>query len=114
MAKIAFIGLGNMGAPMAANLVKAGHEVKGFDLVEAQRAAAAATGVTIAGGAREAVAGADAVVTMLPAGRHVIASWSEFLGAAPTGSLYHRLLDDRRRQRQARARGRRGGGRADA
>src|SRR5271166_1259525 len=79
MSKIAFLGLGNMGAPMAANLVKAGHAVAGFDLVEAQRTAAAATG--------EAVAGADAVVTMLPAGRHVLASWSEFLGAAPKGSL---------------------------
>ena len=87
MSKIAFLGLGNMGAPMAANLVKAGHAVAGFDLAEAQRTAAAATGVTIAGGAREAVAAADAVVTMLPAGRHVIASWSEFLGAAPKGSL---------------------------
>jgi 3-hydroxyisobutyrate dehydrogenase len=87
MAKIAFLGLGNMGAPMAANLIKAGHAAKGFDLGEAQRTAAAATGVTIAGGAREAVAGADAVVTMLPAGRHVIASWSEFLDAAPKGSL---------------------------
>ncbi len=87
MSKVAFIGLGNMGAPMAANLVKAGHAVLGFDLVEAQRTAAAATGVTIAAGAREAVAGADAVVTMLPAGRHVIASWSEFLDAAPKGSL---------------------------
>ena len=87
MSKVAFLGLGNMGAPMAANLVKAGHAVAGFDLIEAQRTAAAAAGVTIAGGAREAVAQADAVVTMLPAGRHVIASWSEFLDAAPKGSL---------------------------
>ncbi|MBV8105048.1 MAG: 3-hydroxyisobutyrate dehydrogenase [Hyphomicrobiales bacterium] len=87
MSKIAFIGLGNMGAPMAANLVKAGHAVMGFDLLEAQRAAAALTGVTIAGAARQAVAGADAVLTMLPAGRHVIASWTEFLDAAPKGSL---------------------------
>src|SRR5580658_1402020 len=87
MSKIAFIGLGNMGAPMAANLVKAGHSVAGFDLVEAQGAAAEATGVTIARSAREAVAGVDAVMTMLPAGRHVIASWSEFLDAAPKTSL---------------------------
>ena len=62
MAKIAFLGLGNMGGPMAANLVKAGHTVAGFDLVEAQRQTAASAGVTIAGSAREAVAGADAVV----------------------------------------------------
>jgi 3-hydroxyisobutyrate dehydrogenase len=87
MSKVAFLGLGNMGLPMAANLVKAGHTVAGFDLIEAQRAAAEATGVTIARSAREAVAGVDAVMTMLPAGRHVIASWSEFLGAAPKGSL---------------------------
>jgi 3-hydroxyisobutyrate dehydrogenase len=87
MSKIAFIGLGNMGAPMAANLVKAGHSVAGFDLVEAQGAAAEATGVTVARSAHEAVAGVDAVMTMLPAGRHVIASWTEFLDAAPKGSL---------------------------
>ncbi len=74
MTKIAFIGLGNMGAPMAANLVKAGHEVTGFDLVEAQRAAAAASGRRDRATARAAaVAGAEVVVTMLPAGRHVIA-----------------------------------------
>src|SRR5208282_5116906 len=87
MSKVAFVGLGNMGAPMAANLVKAGHAVLGFDLVEAAKTAASASGVTIAASAREAVAAADAVVTMLPAGRHVIASWSEFLDAAPKGSL---------------------------
>jgi 3-hydroxyisobutyrate dehydrogenase len=87
MAKIAFLGLGNMGGPMAANLVKAGRAVAGFDLVEAQKEAAARSGVTIAPSAREAVAGADAIVTMLPAGRHVIASWADFLPAAPRGAL---------------------------
>ncbi len=84
MAKIAFLGLGNMGGPMAANLVKAGHSVAGFDLVEAAKQASAASGVAVKASAREAVAGADAVVTMLPAGRHVLASWADFLpGAAP-------------------------------
>jgi 3-hydroxyisobutyrate dehydrogenase len=87
MTKIAFIGLGNMGAPMAANLVKAGHAVTGFDLVEAQKHAAAASGVTVKATAREAVSGADAVVTMLPAGRHVLASWADFLPAAQRGTL---------------------------
>jgi 3-hydroxyisobutyrate dehydrogenase len=87
MGKIAFLGLGNMGGPMAANLVKAGHGVVGFDLVEAQKEAAAASGVTIAASAREAVASADTVVTMLPAGRHVLQSWADFLPAAPRGSL---------------------------
>ena len=58
MSKIAFVGLGNMGAPMAANLVKAGHSVQGFDLVDAAKTAAAASGVAIAGNARDAVASA--------------------------------------------------------
>ena len=87
MSNIAFIGLGNMGEPMAANLVKAGHAVKGFDLVDARRAAAAVIGVPIAEGARAAVAGADVVLTMLPAGKHVLASWAEFLPAAASGAL---------------------------
>jgi 3-hydroxyisobutyrate dehydrogenase len=87
MAKIAFLGLGNMGTPMAANLVKAGHAVAGFDLVDTQRQAAAASGVASARSAREAVAGADAIVTMLPAGRHVLASWADFLPVAPKGAL---------------------------
>jgi len=56
MSKIAFLGLGNMGGPMAANLVKAGHSVVGFDLVEGAKTAAAASGVTNAVNAREAVA----------------------------------------------------------
>jgi 3-hydroxyisobutyrate dehydrogenase len=87
MANIAFLGLGNMGAPMAANLVKAGHWVAGYDLVESQKRAAAETGVSIMGSAREAVAGADIVVTMLPAGRHVLAAWDDFLSAAKKGAL---------------------------
>ncbi len=88
MSVIAFIGLGNMGGPMAANLVKAGHRVVGFDLVEKLRRDAAASGVTIAGSARAAVAEADVVITMLPAGRHVIAAWSDILPAARPGALF--------------------------
>jgi 3-hydroxyisobutyrate dehydrogenase len=87
MSKIAFIGLGNMGEPMAANLVKAGHTVAGFDVVDARRAAAAVMGVPIAEGARQAVAGADIVLTMLPAGKHVMSSWGDFLPAAAKGAL---------------------------
>ncbi|NBB84352.1 MAG: 3-hydroxyisobutyrate dehydrogenase [Alphaproteobacteria bacterium] len=71
MARIAFIGLGNMGRPMARNLVKAGHAVTGFDLKDDLRAAAAADGVTTTGSIAEAVAGAEVVVTMLPAGAAV-------------------------------------------
>ena len=87
MSNLAFIGLGNMGAPMAANLVKAGHKIKGFDLVEGLRTAAAATGVANVGSAREAVAEAEAIITMLPAGKHVLAAHEDFLGAAPKGAL---------------------------
>lgn len=71
MAKIGFIGLGNMGGPMAANLVKAGHAVTGYDLVPAALEALSAAGGQTAGSAAEAVAGAEIVVTMLPAGEHV-------------------------------------------
>ena len=88
MSKIAFIGLGNMGGPMAANLVKACHQVVGFDLVGSLRDAAAAAGVTIAPHARDAVHEADVVVTMLPAGQHVIAAWTEMVPAARKGALF--------------------------
>ena len=69
--KIAFIGLGNMGGGMAANLAKAGHEVWAFDLSEEALARAVDAGCAAAPSAAEAVKGAEAVVTMLPAGRHV-------------------------------------------
>jgi 3-hydroxyisobutyrate dehydrogenase len=87
MATIGFIGLGNMGGPMAANLVKAGHAVRGFDLSEAARAGAAALGVPVAATLAGAVAGADAVVTMLPAGRHVVGVWTELAGLVAPGTL---------------------------
>ncbi|HEY3719011.1 MAG TPA: 3-hydroxyisobutyrate dehydrogenase [Roseiarcus sp.] len=87
MTTIAFIGLGNMGGPMAANLVKAGHEVLGVDLVAALREAAAREGVGVAASAVEAVSRADVAITMLPAGKPVIAVWSEIVGAAKRGAL---------------------------
>jgi len=71
MAKIAFIGLGNMGGPMAANLVKAQHQVFAFDLVATALDAAVDKGARKAASAAEAVKGAEVVVTMLPAGKHV-------------------------------------------
>ncbi|RWR06904.1 3-hydroxyisobutyrate dehydrogenase [Paenirhodobacter populi] len=77
MTTIAFIGLGNMGGPMAGNLVKAGHDVTGFDLSPEARTAAAGRGVTIAASVAEAVAGADAVITMLPNGPLVLQVWEE-------------------------------------
>jgi 3-hydroxyisobutyrate dehydrogenase len=87
MTSIAFIGLGNMGGPMAANLVKAGHKVTGFDLVEASRAQARADGVTIADKAVDAVKGAEVIITMLPAGKHVVSVWSEVIPVAAKGAL---------------------------
>ena len=68
MATIGFIGLGNMGGPMAANLVKAGHKVVAFDLVGALRNQAKSDGAAIADSAPAAVKGAEVVITMLPAG----------------------------------------------
>jgi len=87
MTNIAFIGLGNMGGPMARNLVKAGHSVKAFDLVQASKDAAAEMGVGIAGSAKEAVADAEVVVTMLPAGKHVLGVWADILPAVKPGTL---------------------------
>lgn len=71
MAKIGFIGLGNMGLPMARNLLKAGHQVAGFDLSDAACAALVEAGGRRAADTADAVADADAVVTALPAARHV-------------------------------------------
>jgi 3-hydroxyisobutyrate dehydrogenase len=71
MAHIGFIGLGNMGGPMAANLVKAGHVVTGYDLSSAALEALSKAGGHVAASAQEAVAGTSVVITMLPAGEHV-------------------------------------------
>ncbi|MDM9624595.1 3-hydroxyisobutyrate dehydrogenase [Rhizobium sp. S152] len=87
MARIAFIGLGNMGGPMAANLVKAGHEVIGFDLVAALLKAAEASGVTAASHISQAIGEADVVVSMLPQGRHVLTAWTDILASVPAGRL---------------------------
>ncbi|MBZ6378405.1 3-hydroxyisobutyrate dehydrogenase [Pacificimonas flava] len=73
MSIIAFIGLGNMGSGMAANLVSAGHDVRAFDLSAKAMEATEKTGCLKCGSAGEAVRGADAVLTMLPAGDHVAA-----------------------------------------
>jgi len=88
MARIAFIGLGNMGGGMAARLVTAGHEVVAFDLAAPAMTAAVAEGCVAAESARAAAAKAEAVVTMLPAGRHVRAVYQDaVLSAAPPGAL---------------------------
>src|SRR3954454_12849840 len=87
MATIAFIGLGNMGGPMAANLVKAGHKVVGFDLVKISLDQAKADGASIADSAAAAVKGSEVVITMLPAGKHVVSVWSDVIPSAAKGAL---------------------------
>jgi 3-hydroxyisobutyrate dehydrogenase len=87
MATIAFIGLGNMGGPMAANLVKAGHKVVAFDLVAASRDQAKADGAGIAESSIASVKGAEVVITMLPAGKHVLSVWNEVVPAMAKGAL---------------------------
>ena len=88
MARVGFIGLGNMGGGMAANLAKAGHEVRAFDLSEVALAKAAERGCARVGSAAEAVAEADAIVSMLPAGRHVREVYeTAVFGSAPTGAI---------------------------
>lgn len=91
MTRIAFIGLGNMGGGMAANLVKAGHEVHAFDLSSEALARAQENGCQTYTSVREAVQGAEAVVSMLPNGGVVESVYSaDVIGHAPTSAL---LLD---------------------
>lgn len=86
--KIAFIGLGNMGGGMAANLVKAGHAVHAFDLSEAALSTAQENGCQPFSSVREAVADADAVVSMLPNGKIVEQVYeNEVIGHAPTSAI---------------------------
>ena len=88
MARIAFIGLGNMGGGMAANLAKAGHDVRAFDLSQDALKRAAERGCLAAGSTAEAVEDAEAVVTMLPAGSHVRDVYeSAVIGKAPASAI---------------------------
>ncbi|HCA51942.1 MAG TPA: 3-hydroxyisobutyrate dehydrogenase [Mycobacterium sp.] len=88
MTAIAFLGLGNMGAPMGANLVKAGYAVQGFDPVPAARTAAADAGVNVCETAAEAVRDAGVVITMLPNGTLVRQCYAEVMPAAAAGALF--------------------------
>ncbi|USU11727.1 3-hydroxyisobutyrate dehydrogenase [Sphingomonadaceae bacterium OTU29THOMA1] len=89
MARVAFIGLGNMGGGMAANLAKKGHDVRAFDLNAEARAKAKAAGCLPVASAAEAIEGAEAVVTMLPAGTHVESVYTDavFGRAQPSAIL---------------------------
>ena len=91
MAKIGFIGLGNMGGPMAVNLINAGHQVQGFDLSNAAISIFAEAGGTSVSSAADAASGVDVVVTMLPAGKHVRAVYigdDGILSGADAGTLF--------------------------
>lgn len=88
MATIAFIGLGNMGNPMAANLVRAGHRVMGFDLVDKNRDTAAGNGVEISHSGADAMAEANVIVTMLAKGSQVLSVYGELAPMAREGSLF--------------------------
>ncbi len=81
--KIGFLGLGNMGAPMAANLAKAGHAVTGYDV-----AGTPAKGVKSVVTALEATAGQDVVITMLPNGQVLRAVYDEIVGHGAAGALF--------------------------
>ncbi|MER8826897.1 3-hydroxyisobutyrate dehydrogenase [Mesorhizobium sp. M0938] len=88
MTTIAFIGLGNMGNPMAANLVKAGYTVHGFDLMPENLVIARDHGVVVMANALAAVKGADVVITMLPAGKHVLSVYEDIAPKAKQGALF--------------------------
>jgi 3-hydroxyisobutyrate dehydrogenase len=87
MTSIGFIGLGHMGGPMAANLAKAGYVVRGFDLSQQLLDEAREKGVVPCASLAETVQGADTVITMLPAGKHVLTVWQELATAVPSGTL---------------------------
>lgn len=92
--RVAFLGLGHMGLPMAVNLVKTGYDVVGFDLVPAAVTAAHAAGIPIADSVTDAARSADVVITMFPSGRHVIDAYRGsgadpgLLAVAAPGTLF--------------------------
>lgn len=110
MAVIGFIGLGHMGGPMSANLVRAGCEVRGFDLDPAVLEAASGSGVTPVASATEAASGVDALITMLPGGAALLDCYEQVLPAAGPATL---LIDsstvDVAEAREAHARAERAG-----
>jgi len=91
--KVAFLGLGNMGLPMALNLIKAGHQVHGFDLVQAQLDAFKAAGGVPAHSASEATQDAEVIISMLPASRHVEALYLGDSGLLATANPKALLID---------------------
>ena len=91
MARIGFLGLGNMGLPMARNLLAAGHDVVGFDVTPKALEAATVAGISVTDQAVDVLSGAEAVITMLPAGDHVRAVYlgpDGLLASAASGTLF--------------------------
>ncbi len=93
MAQIGFAGLGNMGGPMAANLIKAGHKLRVFDLSQAAMAKLTGAGAVAAASASDAAKGAEAVITMLPAGQHVRGTYLGTEGIIAAASPATLLID---------------------
>ncbi len=93
MARIGFVGLGNMGLPMAQNLVRAGHAVAGYDVVQAAVGRLSATGGAAATSVAQACAGAETVITMLPAGEHVRAAYMDAGGVLASVAPGTLLID---------------------
>lgn len=91
--KLAFFGLGNMGLPMAINLVNAGHEVRGFDLVQSQLDAFKDAGGSLTNSAAEAIEGVEVIISMLPASRHVEALYLGEQGLIATANPNTLLVD---------------------
>ena len=91
--KVAFLGLGNMGLPMALNLIKAGHQVQGFDLAQTQLDAFKAAGGIPAQSASEAAIDAEIIISMLPASRHVEALYLGDSGLLATANPRALLID---------------------
>ena len=91
--KVAFLGLGNMGLPMALNLIKAGHQVHGFDLVQSQLDAFKAGAGIPEQSASDAAKGADVIISMLPASRHVEALYLGEAGLLATANPKALLID---------------------
>ena len=95
MAKIGFIGLGNMGLPMAQNLLKAGHAVTGFDLAKPMLAKLASAKGSAVDSVPAACRGAEVIITMLPAGAHVRAVYSGEDGVIANANERTLLIDRR-------------------
>lgn len=88
MSKIGFVGLGNMGLPMAINLVKAGYEVSAFDTVKAACNVASSEGINVSSKAAEVASNSDVIITMLPSGSIVLSVFNQLIPVAQKGTTF--------------------------